>query len=89
VAGIDGVSCSVLPFCDCFLEGEGREVQKTIGPFLGWRVGEYDVLSTLETYAVIARHRRECRLQPDLLEASVASRSARPRARRPIERIDL
>ena len=84
MVGVDGVTCSVLPFCECFLEGEGREVQKSIGPFLGWRAAEYDVLSTEEVYAAVAGHRRECRLQPDLLE-----RSARPRARRQIERMTL
>ena len=55
----------VLLFCACMRYGEDGMASRRVT----WVTGEYDVLSTEEAYAAVANHRRECRLQPDLVAA--------------------
>jgi hypothetical protein len=64
-----GISIAVLLFCECMRVGEDNETAdpSIIQRMPGWYEGEYDVMSTEETYAAVAGHRKTCRLQPDLL----------------------
>jgi hypothetical protein len=62
----------VIPFCECFhrpdYEG-GHPLGKNDDGTLSWKPDECIVLSTEETYAAVANHRRACQLQPELIRA--------------------
>ena len=57
-------SIVVLLFCACMRRGESGLSSRRVT----WRIGEYDVLDTEQTYVEIARHRGACELQPDMFE---------------------
>ena len=58
----NGDLVEVVLFCACMLD----EGASTFPRLLTWCVGEYDVLSTEQTYAVVANHRKDCALTRDL-----------------------
>ena len=57
----------VVPFCQCMHAPDYEGGRPGGSVTLAWRDGEYDVLSTEQTYTAVAGHRRACELQPDLL----------------------
>ena len=83
MSAVTGTNLTVIPFCECFHKPDyegGRPLGKDDDGVLTWGAHECDVLDSEQVYAVVAGHRRECRLQPELLPTERSDGGpARPR----------